>query len=367
MSQDTFFAERQGAAILKHGVLQRYLPPFASKVGSTSPGGRVTYLDAFAGAGGYRSGEPGSPMLAVQTAERFAESRLIETYLVERDLGTYEELCRNLAGAEHCTIRHGPIQRWLPEFMERAAGTPVFALFDPFGLLVPMRMLADVMNRPGTTEMMLTVSLPGLRRNCGKLKPPTSTHAPYLKARETILGIVDESLGGDWWRPMWASGAADRLDQIVAGYRDRLREATGEPAVWSVPVRDRWDSPPVYNLLFLTRHRDGMWLFHEVLSKAHEDFFQTTHAAPSFEDLLEYRQEQWIEHIKANIERLLPGGGFTTRQKIDEVFGETLGIARQTHVRAAIQRLHKENRVIWDGVVRKRERAFPDHYITAVP
>ena len=47
-----FFDERQGAAVIKHGILRRYLPVFAAKTGSTSAGGRVVYLDGYAGAGG---------------------------------------------------------------------------------------------------------------------------------------------------------------------------------------------------------------------------------------------------------------------------------------------------------------------------
>src|SRR5207302_9840397 len=45
-----FFDEPQGAAIFKHAVLSDYIPVFTRKVGSRSAGGRVNYLDGFAGA-----------------------------------------------------------------------------------------------------------------------------------------------------------------------------------------------------------------------------------------------------------------------------------------------------------------------------
>ncbi len=65
-----FFEERQGAAVLKHAILEQYLPLFVAKPGKFAPEHRVAYVDAYAGAGVYDSGEPGSPALAVATTER---------------------------------------------------------------------------------------------------------------------------------------------------------------------------------------------------------------------------------------------------------------------------------------------------------
>ncbi len=51
-----FFAEEKDpAAILKHGVLKRYLSKFAGATSSTSPGRRVGFLDGYAGEGEYAS------------------------------------------------------------------------------------------------------------------------------------------------------------------------------------------------------------------------------------------------------------------------------------------------------------------------
>ncbi len=106
----SFFEEQQVAAVLKHGILQRYLPTYARKVGSRAPGGRVAYRDAYASAGAYETGVPGSPVLAEQTAERLAATRQLETFMVERDRATYEELCRDLAGADRSHVL-GPYRR----------------------------------------------------------------------------------------------------------------------------------------------------------------------------------------------------------------------------------------------------------------
>jgi hypothetical protein len=48
-----FFRKRQGAAVLKHGILRRYLLVFVMKAGRWAPERRVVYLDGYAGPGMY--------------------------------------------------------------------------------------------------------------------------------------------------------------------------------------------------------------------------------------------------------------------------------------------------------------------------
>jgi three-Cys-motif partner protein len=365
-----FFDERQGAAVIKHGILRRYLPVFAAKTGSTSVGGRVVYLDGYAGAGVYDSGEPGSPILAVETAGRLAGTRALECFMIERDRTTYQKLCTNLVGAAvPPTIRKGSVHEGLDEFLAMAGPSPVFAFLDPFGLPPAMEDIAKLMQRVPATEVLVGLQLAGIRRNAGKLKPTTSTHAPYLKARVRILEIVDESMGGDWWRTIAQDDPENYwVDEIVAGYTDRLSAACGKPGWWRLPVRKRLDGPTVYYLILLTRHRDGLWFFHESVSGAHGDFLEFTQRGkdPSMFEVPEYRNRELVDRIKANIATLLPGP-FTTRDKLAEVFGDTLGAAREKHVRQAVVELHAEGKVEWDGVTRaaRHDAKLPDHRIAA--
>lgn len=155
-----FFSDQQGAAVLKHGVLSRYLPIYASKTGSTSREHRVAYLDAYAGAGAYENGVPGSPALAAMTAEALSFRR-IECYMIEQDQDTYDALCRNLAGAENCAILHGSVETHLERVLASINEFPLFAFFDPFGLLLPMESLQRVLERRQSTEVLLTFSLQG--------------------------------------------------------------------------------------------------------------------------------------------------------------------------------------------------------------
>ena len=60
-SNEGFFARKQAAAVLKHGILSRYPTIFASMAGSGEP--EVVLYDAYAGPGKYEDGSPGSPLL----------------------------------------------------------------------------------------------------------------------------------------------------------------------------------------------------------------------------------------------------------------------------------------------------------------
>jgi len=365
-----FFDDQQGAAVLKHGILSRYLPIYASKTGSTSIGNRVAYLDAYAGAGAYEDGVPGSPALAAKTAEVLT-FRQIECFMIEQDGATFEALSRNLAGAESCTILRGSVEELLDGVLARVEDCPLFAFFDPFGLLLPLGTLQRVLDRQQSTEVLLTFSLPGLRRNAGHLTS-TSTDPTYLRARATILAKVDAALGGNWWREVWMSETEDRTYRIFEGWRDRIAgrmdNTGGGWGWWTVPVADSWGATPVYFLLLLTKHRDGLWHFHQALSSAREEYYEFTHRGELVLEPLAQREASWIAGIKANLERLLEDtSSFTTREKMNNVFGEFLGLAREKHVRVAVRALYAEGKITWNGKVSKGQAEFPDQRITRVP
>jgi len=348
-NQSQFFKEQRPAAVLKHGILHRYLRVFASKTGSTAPGHRVAYLDGYSGPGQYQNGIPGSPMLAAKTAQILGEIRNLEGFYVEKDEETFVQLHKVLAQTDHSfRCYQGDVEDHLPEIMKAVGAAPLFAFFDPFGLGVPFDMLTKhILSRKRglggpATELLLNFSLPGLRRNAGHLT--SSSNDPiYLKTRRPkLVERVDATLGGDWWHPIWEAGGEDREAAIVSGYVDRLRTAPGGWAHVTIPVQNRWDGPPVYCLVLLTSYEGGLWAFAQVLSTAMEEYREYAHQAHGMLDLdpLEDREARWIDHIAENLERhLAEQGSFVVGQTITVVFGETVGFARETHIRQAVKRL----------------------------
>ena len=102
----------------------------------------------------------------------------------------------------------------------------------------------------------------------------------------------------------------------------------------------RPDGPTIYHLVFLTRHRDGLWQFNEALSGALEEYHDYCHKDQFDLDPIEEREKRWIAEIEANVIELLRSGSFVLDRKLDVVCGDSLGYAREKHFRRAIKNLH---------------------------
>ncbi len=362
-----FFATRQPAAILKHGILRRYLPPFTYKAGSNSYLGRVAYIDGYAGPGLYDDGSPGSPALAVATAKTVVDANgdgRVDGYFVEKVATTCETLRDFLAeNGLNWPVFHGDVHEHLAEIAESInPHTALFAFLDPFGLGVQLDVLRDELLARGgrmqwglrtegaATEVLLNFSYSGLRRNAGHLTS-TSKAPGYAKARTTFIDRLDATLGGDWWHEVWRSADPDREDQIRKGYVDRITGIDGGWSVYTAQVSNELDGKPLYSLLFISQHPDGFWQFNEALSSAHEE-----HRTACFEksgeldfDTLEHREAEWCDEIENRVRKLASAGKpFTLGARIGDVYGDALGRAREKHVRKVIRKLYKQGVVVND-------------------
>ena len=194
---------------------------------------------------------------------------------------------------------------------------------------------------------------------------------------EKTFGLLDRAFGGDWWRGEFLAAAADgdpsgAAEHLARSYQRRTASLTGCRS-WLVPVRRRPTHRPVYYLLYFTRHSDGVWAFGEALSTAQREWRrvwpltdQATRTASELEsgqtslipleellddDGVEKRLEaEWVQIIATNLEELQSThGAFRVGEHQLQVYGTTLGLAREKHVRAAIQRLHAAQKTGCDG------------------
>lgn len=342
-----FFTEIQGAAVLKHGLLGRYLQIFASKVGSTSRGRLVYYLDGYAGPGAYSDGNPGSPALAVETAKKLAHVRTLRGMCVEAEHDLFVQLDAALRPFAGWRAIHASVESELPALITEVGPAPLFAFLDPFGVGLPLDSVVSVLDRGvgtgtrHTTELLLNFSLPALRRYAGG----HLTSQKDYPARQTFIDKADDWLGGDWWQEIWASGDPDRDHRIAAGYAARIaKEATGTWGWYVTDVADRWEGPPSYYLILLTRHPDGLWYFNEALSRARDIDFKEFCIRQGEHQPLDM-SPSWVEAIRAEVEREM-GKSASLDITLDLLHAtQTLGYARETHVRQALRRLHS------DGVI----------------
>jgi len=357
---ESFFVSKKAAAVLKHGILTRYLTPFVSKVGSTSPGNRVALLDGYAGPGRYEDGTAGSPALLAETARNVVLYRRVECHFVEQKRKSYKLLTAFLQeeGADLvATPYHGRVQAHLNQILSAVDGIPLFAYLDPFGFGVPFDEVVRVLRRHSgpsapATEVLLNFTANGIRRAGGLLRPGRVTSA----SEEKTLQLGDAACGGTWWRETVRSNELleDAVEAVALEYMRRVCSKTGSRG-FALDVKNRAHHKPVYYLIYFSRHLDGLWLFNESVSSASADWRSylappkwepdpellfDVQTEPSFEDEESSRAEEWVRVIEENILQLLTEGAFVIGEKMTQVYGTTLGEAREKHVRQAIKNLH---------------------------
>ncbi|QHC19599.1 three-Cys-motif partner protein TcmP [Streptomyces sp. GF20] len=98
----------------------------------------MVYLDGYAGPGRYEDGTPGSPALILDSAARIAGFRQLDCYFVERAPKNYQSLAALVSEASAQGLAaqalKGHVEKHLGQILDRAAGAPLFAFLDPFGL-----------------------------------------------------------------------------------------------------------------------------------------------------------------------------------------------------------------------------------------
>jgi three-Cys-motif partner protein len=367
---DGFFAEKKAAAMFKHGILDRYVDPFAMKTGSTSQNGRVAFIDGYAGEGRYDDGAEGSPALLMAKATKLAPRRQLEIHLVEEDDKVRAKLDAVVAaeGAGVCVTTYpGDVADHLDTLLTRVKGIPVFVFLDPYGLMIPFDAVAEIFNGRAAglgapaTEVLINFTAMGLRRIAGHLYSATPNAA--------TLSRMDGVCGGDGWRAEWLSQAPSKEssdaaktkaeDAVVNGYAARLAKATGA-GYWTTEVRNASHLKPVYHLVFVTRHRDGLRVFGEVMSSALAEWrrvvWDQENAGSLFEGEDAFKASEaaleasWVDEIEKNLRQCLTKyGAFRVRDHYSEVFGSALGTAREMHLRAAWKRLHADGTTTSDS------------------
>jgi three-Cys-motif partner protein len=344
-----FFGEPQGAAVLKHEVLRQYLRIYGGKTGSRTG---VVLVDGYAGPGRYADDSPGSPELMVNTA-RALRAENVHCVFVERERRLREQLKALLVeelGDQDSEVLEGRIEEQLEPIVHAAAGKSLFIFLDPFGLSIPLELLVRVLqSRPRRatsgrwqpTEVLLNFSVSGINRAAGRLDG-TPINERAEKYRAARLEQLNGFLGGIWWHDLWHTvSREERVKTILDGYLERLRQALPEWHALPIPVQDRYGGPVCYYLVLLTRRPEGLWFFNNAVSLGAKKLHDFTHSQQLVlvpPDL----EQDWQGQIERNLTALLARGRpFRLCERTIEVYGDIIGLAREKHVRKALETLHE--------------------------
>lgn len=299
-------------SLLKHAILAGYLPVFATKTASNpSTGGRVVFVDGYAGAGRYRSGHDGSPLIALDAAQKLAsytQPRKLDCVFVERNRKTFRALECVVAGQGECLS--GDLRRHLTTVLKRAYGVPLFMFLDPYGFLPSMQELVDRVllrdaDSPDRWPTELLVSL--MTFSIGRQAEHRRSDDPTRSQTGTIKSL-DDFMDGSWWQEVVDD--RDRTDEekehdLAVGWADRLVARAPSYQAWVVPIPRRWEEPGYYYLVLVTAHDQGGWFFASGLPKALEKFYEiAVEGSPQLFGPT-YSLQAGRDAMRANLRRLL--------------------------------------------------------------
>lgn len=380
-----FDDDKKAAAVLKHGVLRRYLAKFSGATSSTSSGKRVAYIDGYAGEGEYvnpRTGvtSEGSPAIALRIADdQRAAGIALSCTFIEKNPDSFAALESFVAGHTGGSGQAllGDAREHLKTVMQACAGMPALVFIDPFGrgpdvAVTVKTILGRDDARP--TELLLNLSIQAIRRVGARF-----WEAEGAPGREATLAGMDEWMGGAWWRDIYASAEiasapdSDRAHTaaiaVAATYVRKIAEQAG-CAAYAVPIRRKPSDKELFWLTLFCPRTLALWHFNEVVSLALKEWrgfladvelteLERAEAASSvlFSGVSELRGVQQaderqidrdaIDDIKASVLRNLETNpSLSTRSDLQKIFGPALGIGRETHLRTAWKELAAEGHVL---------------------
>lgn len=127
----------EGQTRLKHYVLRAYLDRW-SRVLIQAGNQRLVFVDAFAGRGRDKIGNPGSPLIAYEIAETIRSDfpgAEIQVIAIEASHENVVELQRNLdAVGAHITLLEGSLTDHIDSVLEMIGGDPALFFLDPWGV-----------------------------------------------------------------------------------------------------------------------------------------------------------------------------------------------------------------------------------------
>ena len=255
---------------VKHDLIRNYLGGWFPKLGTWA--GRVLYVDTHAGRGRHRSGETGSPLVALYTLlnhpyrDQLLEKSEVRFLFIERDPANLrrldEELDRigDLPDRVHVDRSANDAYEVLPEIVHDLEATgrsmaPAFIFVDPYGFKVPGDLLGRLM-AAGRVELFVNVIWRELDMAIRQQQP----------REHGLAKTLDAIFAGESWRRIDGVSVDERMQQVV----ELISKMVG--AKWYTCIRMTSGGSAVrYLLLHLTNHDKGRDLMKECVWKVVPD------------------------------------------------------------------------------------------------
>lgn len=171
---------------MKHTILRKYLNAWIPIL--SSAGSDLIYIDGFAGPGEYKDGNPGSPIIALDSMKNQVVDikKKVHFIFIEKEKVRYDHLKTVLSHYQPpdnaiieepiCGLFDEAVSNVLDkidseiERLKMKTGreyrrVPTFAFIDPFGYNMPISIIKRIMSSP-KSEVLVTLVIPEMKRFC---------------------------------------------------------------------------------------------------------------------------------------------------------------------------------------------------------
>lgn len=272
----------------KHTILRTYLDAWFP-IMSWKP--RVVFLDGFAGPGRYAGGEPGSPIIALESAKTHKAklSKELAFLFIEERKDRADRLLQEIETLKcpsscKTEVKCGEFAPTLTAILDDLAKgdlklAPTFAMIDPFGFAgIPFGLMKRLLDNP-SCELFVSFMVDSINRW-------------LVHPDEEIRVHIRDAFGSD--EPFaLLEKPGNRVQALTELYRERLRKIAR--FVRSFELRDKNDRV-VYHLFFASKNslghlkmKEAMWKvdplgdfsFSDATNPQQQVFFQR-----SYQDIL---------------------------------------------------------------------------------
>lgn len=256
--------KQKGRTAAKHRVLTEYLGAWIPIFGLQVRVHDLVLIDGFAGPGRHTGGEPGSPLLMLDTyighRDRGRLGVTAHFFFIEKDKRRVESLQRELdlrgapPGDVTWKVIHGDYAEKFPEVVADARrqwpDCPIFAFVDPFGADTQPELTANLLALPRCEALTFVpigyfaafFDVPDMRRTLGLVfgrgvfERGADLDAPARRA--LLVEMMEERLreSCEWVRAieLVPAGGRGRHHHLVFGTNDKVGLARMKTAMWKL-------------------------------------------------------------------------------------------------------------------------------------
>lgn len=266
---------KKGQTEMKHSILQLYLNPWMKKISKVDS--TLVYVDGFAGPGIYPDGSEGSPLIAMDMADKVLGMRGVEhrvdefrCIFVEKDPENYNSLEHAVKNKEKevdnrikPTCIPGKFENWATDFIdahEFSSPPPGLVFIDPFGYSgIPFEVVSDLFQlRDRSFELLITFM-------AGKM-------AQWMEDENHQIAITT-TLGTDSWREEVTPDLSkdNRAERFSSIYQRQLKSVAGARFTMPFEMIEEKKRQTCYYLIHVTNHMEGLKIMKENMFNAGAD------------------------------------------------------------------------------------------------